>query len=553
MPDPKRLPAEYQVGQSVLDKYVELPVKFRGYFERFGKDADAKADPPTPPDVPQVVGEELAKIPTYATKAQGMRNAYRALVNSTTQLAPLTRESVAKAEEGKGAINYVIEQMNAEAPKYPPDGTTKTEQVLTYMTAAVDSGAKAMTTAISGQEKVGGEVSKTTEELKAELAKARKEIEELKERLKTPGPPGSPPGGNNLNPPPGPDLGGNNKFPPLGTNELPGLDDLFPKDPKTPTPTPDPKLPGDPSDPTTPPKDPITPPDNIGQPPSSPNTPSPQPVSPINSGLGGMSGMGGMGGMSPWDMMNMRNIMDPDMNRRRNELDPDRGEREPVVAAPAPITPAAAQGNQPAPVAAAQPAAVTAPPAPPGQPQTQPVAGPPQRTPDADGSVLYTFPDNRTQRVSQIVAQALDAAFFDGADAKTAYEKTSAHWADNSHIGEPVDPNKLITGDVATWEKDRTAIAVVFGSGETGTVEVVVKADKKPSANNEEKTEKKEETVLNGVLKPFANEMSDSTGSFGAFAGFKHPAGIELAQAKDATADPTAPTDQSAPVLAAPA
>jgi hypothetical protein len=50
----------------------------------------------------------------------------------------------------------------------------------------------------------------------------------------------------------------------------------------------------------------------------------------------------------------------------------------------------------------------------------------------------------------------------------------------------------------------------VFGEGESGTVEAVV----------------------NGELRQFEVEMSDTDGDFGEFAGFKHPKGVEAAADK---------------------
>lgn len=242
------------------------------------------------------------------------------------------------------------------------------------------------------------------------------------------------------------------------------------------------------------------------------------------------------GGMGPgmmmpgmWDQMMNRDRADQYLNDRRRDLDPDRFEDEVAAVTPPPVN---------APVTA-QPASVqqstTAPATHHGQPSgttsSTPPAGVPGRTPGADGSVIYTFPDGRTQKVSVLVAQALDAAFGNksGTDAQKAYEKTSAKWSDQKQIGDRVDPYQLMTGDVATWDKG-TAIVVVFGSEEggapdSGTLEVIV----------------------NGELKPFSMlvpgdggktpEMPDFAEKFGQFAGFAHPKGIEL----------TAPADGARP------
>lgn len=256
----------------------------------------------------------------------------------------------------------------------------------------------------------------------------------------------------------------------------------------------------------------------------------------------GMDSMGGMGGMgmgslmdSMMQMMMMRNMTD-NLNNRSAELDPGRYDDKlgpvtppPAVAAQAPVAPATvATPATTAPVHNAAPSTPWS---------SQPANGIPGRTPGADGSVLYTFPDGRTQKVSAMVAQALDGAFGNasGTDAQKAYEKTPAKWSDKKQIGAHVDPYQLMTGDVATWDK-RSAILVVFGSEEGGTLEAVV----------------------NGALKPFIPEMSDSAGEFGQFSGFVHPKGIELTAPKDGDVPSATPgtTDQSAnaavPIVAAP-
>lgn len=213
--------------------------------------------------------------------------------------------------------------------------------------------------------------------------------------------------------------------------------------------------------------------------------------------------------------------------------------------------------------------------APNGATSTQTGAGAPRRVPGEDGLVPYSFPDGRSQRVSPVVAQALDKAFANksGTDAQAAYDGTVAAWTDPKEIGLAVDPFQLMTGDVATWtvaaakdeskvpagaqavvsslggdpgstEEDesgepkqserkteepkgdpefRTAILVAFGEGESGTLEAIVA----------------------GELQQYAAEMSDAAGAFGDFAGFKHPKGVEAAGDKGqdvdgAAADPAA-------------
>ncbi|MFC9897820.1 hypothetical protein ACFVMC_29375 [Nocardia sp. NPDC127579] len=215
-----------------------------------------------------------------------------------------------------------------------------------------------------------------------------------------------------------------------------------------------------------------------------------------------------------------RNLADTDLGDRRAQIDPRRYDQNLEPVTPPAVAAAAMPAAQPA---AAQPASTTtAPTANTTAPQATPVAA---RTTGDDGSVLYTFPDGRTQKVSAMVAKALDAAFGNasGTDAQAAYEKTDAKWSDPKQIGDRVDPYQLMTGDVACWD-DRTAVLVVFGSDEGGTLEAVV----------------------NGQLKPFTAEMSDSAGEFGQFTGFSHPKGIELSAGKDKETPASAPVDQPA-------
>lgn len=215
----------------------------------------------------------------------------------------------------------------------------------------------------------------------------------------------------------------------------------------------------------------------------------------------------------------MRNAADSDLAARRADLDPSRYEQNRAMAAPPPVappvhtTPWSTQNAAATPAAAtpqqAQPQTHTGPGA--GTTSSQAGAGTPPRTPGEDGSIVYTFPDGRTQKVSPTVAKVLDEAFANikATDAQEAYADTEAKWTDPKEIGIRVDPFQLMTGDVAAWD-DRTAVLVVFGAGEEGTLEAIV----------------------NGELQPFAPQMSDSAGEFGQFTGFRHPPGIELG-AKD--------------------
>ncbi|WP_328393410.1 hypothetical protein [Nocardia sp. NBC_00416] len=141
-------------------------------------------------------------------------------------------------------------------------------------------------------------------------------------------------------------------------------------------------------------------------------------------------------------------------------------------------------------------------------------SGPGRRPPTVDEVVEYIFPDGQTQRVSALVARALDRAFAgkDVTDAQSAYEKSPAQWSvirreDGTRVdGDPSDrigPDQLITGDVSLWE-DRTAVVIVWGPDAATPLELIV----------------------DGAVQPFASEMRDKAGDFGPWRGFMHPKGV---------------------------
>ncbi|MET8797778.1 hypothetical protein ABZV91_15235 [Nocardia sp. NPDC004568] len=306
---------------------------------------------------------------------------------------------------------------------------------------------------------------------------------------------------------------------------------------------------------------------------NTPSNLNPAPFDPGASQLGSTGGMGSlMDMMLPLQLMAqqraMRESVDPDISDRMDDLDPSRFDQPAVPAMPqvqqpvgtTPWSNQAAANNAAA--TPAQPAAHHPAGAPNGATSTQPGASVPKRVPGDDGLVPYVFPEE-TQRVPLAVALALDKAFANksGTDAQAAYQGTAGAWTDSKDIGPAVDPSALATGDVGTWiirqpkkesqptepvparaggdaqirpaamvtvggdtgEKKnepetgssgdpeyRTAILVVFGEGETGTVKAVV----------------------NGELQQYEAEMSDTEGDFGEFAGFKHPKGVEATGGK---------------------
>ncbi|MFI1461013.1 hypothetical protein [Nocardia carnea] len=282
-----------------------------------------------------------------------------------------------------------------------------------------------------------------------------------------------------------------------------------------------------------------------------------------------------------------RNAADSDLARRVDDLDPSRYDvaAQPQMPAtrPAATTP---WSTQPAtPQTPAQPANhQSGPPA--GATSNQTGSGMPRRVPGADGLVVYPLPDGRTQKITLTRALGLDKGFANksGTDAQAAYAGTPAAFTDHKDIGMAIDPSQLSTGDVAMWRRSakedgkvpaganavvgtavggpanddnspaegaekpegrqsgdpggepeyRTALLVVFGDGESGTVEAIVQ----------------------GELQPFDPELADADGPMGEFAGFKRPNGLEDTGADGQDTDTAMNTDQPVadmPALAGPA
>ncbi|MBY8862736.1 hypothetical protein K7711_40145 [Nocardia sp. CA2R105] len=222
----------------------------------------------------------------------------------------------------------------------------------------------------------------------------------------------------------------------------------------------------------------------------------------------------------------MRNLSDQNPNNQLNQPYPPGYQQQQPPAGPASTAPA-----QAAPAAPAQTPPQTAPN---GPGTTAPPAAPPGRVPGADGLVDYTFPDGRVQKVSSVVANALDAAFGNqaGTDAQAAYsqgDKTPAKWTDPKQIGDRVDPSQLMTGDVATWDDNHTAIVIVWGSAQNAGA-ALSGASGSGGASGPDAGSGQDgslEVIIDGQQKPFSPEISGKGGDFGTFAGFAHPHGIE--------------------------
>ncbi|WP_063053628.1 hypothetical protein [Nocardia arthritidis] len=532
MPDRKKIqegsyPPEWVFSVFTDSCFKTLYQNFDGIWKILGK--DSKGDPPTAPEVPQVPPANIGSFTNYAEVAVQLQRSYTDLNGNVTKLVNSIRESGKWSEAGQKATNKVIdEKVVAMAPIAPPQGIQIDSHILTWVSAANDSLASEIDAVRQGQSGVAKDIDDQTKMIK-DLQDHIKKLEAAQAD-----PAGTPPAVDTSNWPTTPGIP-DPTIPPAVDNSAfpPGLDGL--DDPTSPgTTLPDLDTPGSPGSPGQTPSslDPSGTTPGVTTP-TMPNVPQTPVASPMGSGMDMMSSMLPM--MMQQAMM--RNMADQDLNSRRRDLDPSRYDDEldavapPPVAPPVTAQPAVAQPSTTAPAAqhTGTPAGTTS--------STQPTVAP-GRTPGADGSVEYTFPDGRTQKVSAMVAQALDAAFGNrsGTDAQKAYEKTSAKWSDKKQIGTPVDPFQLMTGDVAVWEK-RTAILVVFPSDDgAGTMEAIV----------------------DGELKPCnPPEMTDKAGEFGSFSGFVHPKGIEVTAPADGAAPPSTPgsADQSAaaamPVVAA--
>ncbi|MGK8520063.1 hypothetical protein ACRS6B_00140 [Nocardia asteroides] len=539
MPDPANIPPGLDFPEQLQAYYRKMPDTLRAYYDSFG--TDVKTEPPSQPPVLQVTGSEQSKFANYVVAAEALEDAFNLLHDSAAELIPLTREAEDVTDKGKVEVNAVVDMINVEAQAYPREGQSLGDHILGYLTVALEEGERVMQDAIKELENVGAGIDGKSKELKEALdliKQLKEENQDLKQRLAdpvdlTPAPyyPPSATDPSYINPGTFP-AGSDNSD--LGSLTPPALDDSDLTTPDVTTPdTPDVNTPGV----DTPGLNGQTPGGvgDLGNP-SGVTTPSTPPVQPASA----PSPMGGMdiGSLMAQQMM-MRALADQNMNQRRAEMDPRRLEDEVAPVAPPPVpSPVTAQPATVQQAAATHPAVTQHGAAPASTASSTQPAVAPGRTPDADGSVNYTHPNGRPQKVSVMVAQMLDAAYGNaaGTDAQKAYEKTPAKWSDKKQIGDRVGDFQLMTGDVATWT-NTTAVLVVFPpeGSDTGSLEVIVK----------------------GELKPFDPKMPEIASETNLFEGFMHPKGIELTAPADKGAPSATPgsADQSAnaamPVVAA--
>ncbi|MFB8005999.1 hypothetical protein [Nocardia sp. NPDC056000] len=530
---------QYYVAPVLEQGYRTLPKTFATTFNSFG--VEPATPPPTKSDPPRIEtpalsGLQSTGIANYQDLLSRLRTSFTNLKAANAVIAPVVKDTAATGDAAQDNINTIILGMKESAKQVPPGTTTENQWVMTLITQVTDDLTAVVSDAKEKLQQQKGEIdaaAKTIADQKDLIAKLQAQVDG---KAGDPPPAGTPPGttGNPYTPPP------------FDSGSL--IDGLLPKpnDGSTPpvvTPTPDPtKPPG--SDGTTPPgstPDPSTDPSG-DLPTPTPQNPAPPDTSSQYPNMASPAGMGGMGsGMDPMSMMlpSLMSAMQNPMNDRY-QADPDRYnedpyDRYPQNAVPVQASPAAVTPQAPA---TTPPSTTTTPPATTDKPANPapPAAAAP--APDADGGVDYPFPDGKTQRVSVIVAKALDKAFGNkkGTDAQAAYADTSAKWSDNKQIGDRVDPSQLMTGDVGIWENpDLVAIVRAMGSDAEASLDVIV----------------------NGELRRYPDQVSETSGELGKFVGWAHPRGIEITGTSAKHGDgpvpgigaPAAPL----PVVAAPA
>ncbi|WP_327146932.1 hypothetical protein [Nocardia sp. NBC_01327] len=520
MPDPTQLPQQfqqqYQLSTATVNTYMALPDFFKKTFDSFGTgsttEPPAQSDPPVV-DTTSLVAFNGVSLADYQALAASLNTAFSELKATDIKLAPLFKAQAAISQQGQQALNTIIGNINDSA-KTLPTGMTEDAHVLGFLGSVSTDGSAVITAASAQTADTTDQVTAMQKELDAKLAALQSKVSSFNPPSVptppvAPGPPGTAPGPQA----PGPS-------PPLG------LPPITPPAAITPTGLTGATTTGGPTDPNG--ASSINP---SSVQPASMTTPSPA-ASP-DSGLSSM--------MPLLDsMMNPASQRlqadDPSRDGDPNDPNQDRYQQDPQPVTPVQAAPATTPAPATSPAPGTTPAAPTT--TPPGQPDpsagnpatsNQPTAQPVMPAPDADGLVSFTFDDGKTQKVSPIVWQALTAAYGNKTttDAQLAYSGTTAKWSDNKQIGDKKDPSELMTGDVATWQ-NRVAIVRAMGSDSDQTLHVIV----------------------NGAVQPYnadkQDEMSDTAGAFGDFAGWAHPRGIE------ATGSNTNATDTAAPAPADP-
>lgn len=469
-------PDRYRMNDDFFEKYKDfVPQIFETPYKTAGQ--GLKTVPPISP-IPRFKPDDKAlkawgeTFSSYQDVVEAMNKSLEKLVVNENAVLPLLQKAAPIVDEFKEKLRIAVGDLNESARRAPAQGVIEDNWVMSYITESSDAVTKcisdaqyelraaaeglnsdaAPTTSSSTPDSAIQQILDNQKELKekqdaqdaalAELTRQRIQANDQQNN-------GTDQNGDNFD-----DLFGKNKSVEDTTDTKGTQPDLTDQT-------------GTGSNPTT----------TGGNPTGAGSNPAPVNESsiPANSGVGGGSGFDPSSllmSMLPSMLMNRNN---DDYGNRYNGIDPERYDRNqqpllPIQANPAVNTP---QAPSAAPVAANTNTPAQAAPA----NNTPAAAPPPARVPGPNEGVDFTFPDGVTQRVSYTVKLALDAALGNhaGTDAQAAYAQTGAKWADSKQIGKRVDPNEVMTGDVATWsDLERTAIVRKIGSGMDATIDVII-------------------------------------------------------------------------------
>ncbi|MFE4455804.1 hypothetical protein ACFROC_00470 [Nocardia tengchongensis] len=579
MPDNSQMadyPPRYRLSPAVESVYRSLPEKLLGLLAQCG--SDPSQQPPASPVPPTVTVDPKqaqnwagSSFTNYAAKVTALNNSFTNLIKTTAAVLPLMKQAASISTNGQLAIDQIAREVSVRAGQPPErDDMVEDEWVMDFLTIALNNGEQAIANGRRDASGVADQMQKFTDQIDAKLQAnddalrtAREQLTKTAEvsNLSTGDGTAAQSGAPYLNPYQQDPFGANKLLDGVD-GDLKSLIDQNGAQPSTTTPAPGTTQPS-----PYPSADPA--PVAATIPPSS---------SPSGSGMD-MSGL--MNSAMLNSLMNGQRGQD-DYGNRFDNLDRDRDRYERNQPSLQPIQTTPAQNNLQTP--AANPAA----PAPAGTPQTTTPASnqlannapvqPGARVPDADGAVNYPFPDGVSQKVSVSVAKALDVAFADhgGTDAQKAYAETSAKWRDSKQIGDRVDPNQAMTGDVAVWQNpDSTALVRVTGSGSDASMDVIIagalmplhevianaatvfQSGGKPAAGAPAVPQVTDGGAVNPA-QPTASPDGDGTTEKFTFAGFAHPRGIELSSVTaknsgDTVVPGAVDAGQGQPVVAMPA
>ncbi|WP_157172481.1 hypothetical protein [Nocardia pneumoniae] len=519
MPDPNHRNVE--LAPVVVDLYEGpkgIAVFLRDWFLLLKR--EPTAPPPDLPELDMTVPAQDVGIPNYTVYADKLNVALSNLRDAHNSVPEQAENSSRNSDNAKAWVEGLISNHNSKISEWPDPGVSLSEHCMNEILAATNEAYEKMPGYEENQEEIADEIDTLT----SQLEETRRQLEEARQSEDTSGDgQGSQEGSW--------DPAGLDDWPSMdgaGTSDGTGSDDDVAPGSETDTQQDGAGV----TDGVTEEQDPS----DYGSTPDDFETDTPDPATPVDDGAySGYDPMAGMMSSLPWQLASMMGNGMTNPYAQDPAAQTDANDPREVIAAPPPIAPAPPTSTAPP----APPAAAGAAPPPsqpavaPGGPSAQPAAnGTPPRTPGADGTVDYTFPDGKVQKVSAVVAQGLDAAFAntDGTDAQTAYAATPAKWTDRKQIGDRTDPSQLMTGDVAEWE-NRTALVRVLGPDDGDLVEIIV------------------EGRLQHLVAEKADKLTDSGGEFGLFVGFAHPPGIGVAAPEPgagAPAETPVPADQPA-------